>query len=64
MCEAVKKYAQEYARECAQECVDDSKKTSAVNLFRMGVGIETIAKALERDSATVRQWVEAAPTRA
>ena len=60
MCNAVKEYAKEYAK----ECVDEKEKSSAVNFYRMGLGIDLIAKALERDSTTIRKWIETAPAQA
>ena len=57
MCDAVKEYAQEYAKECTEE----KDRSNAVNLRKVGLDVETIAKALERDPFTVRKWLEASP---
>lgn len=54
MCKSVEEYAERKAEEAAKE----EKKSTANNLYNMGMDMASIAKAVNIDEKTVEKWLK------
>ena len=60
MCEIMEKIREEGRKEGRKSGFLESSRKTALNLNRMGMPEETIARAVEEDVTVVRQWLKSA----
>ena len=61
MCKSVEEYAERKAKEAAEKAAEKAaiaeKKATVNNLHDMGMDIPLIAKAVNMDEETIKQWL-------
>ena len=61
MCKSVEEYAERKAKEAAEKAAEKAaigeKKATVNNLHDMGMDISLIAKAVNIDEETIKQWL-------